>query len=145
MRGKLLLACVALAGLGTSPSTRALATTTVAGEEGCAADAALDAVVAAPGNHKVLFENERVRLLDVVVEPGSREPLHAHCWPSVLYVMSRGSRREYDASGQVISEQKERPPASAFPIVTWLEPGAPHALENLDAQPIHLLRFELKQ
>jgi hypothetical protein len=145
MRRKLLLMGVALAGLGTSPSARAVATTTVASENGCAGDAALDAVVAAPGNHKVLFENERVRLLDVVVEPGSREPVHAHCWPSVLYVMSRGRRREYNASGQVVSEVKETPPASAFPIVTWLDPGPPHALENLDAQPIHLLRFELKQ
>lgn len=49
---------------------------------------------AAPGNHKVLFENEQVRVLDMVVPVGTRKPVHAHCWPSVLYVMWRGKLRE---------------------------------------------------
>jgi hypothetical protein len=55
-----LLVSVVLAGLGTSPSVLA-----EAGGEGCSA--ALDAAAAPPGNHKVLFENEQVRVLDVVV------------------------------------------------------------------------------
>lgn len=32
---------------------------------------ALDATVAAPQNHKVVLENERVRVLEVTVQPGS--------------------------------------------------------------------------
>jgi hypothetical protein len=39
----------------------------------------MDAVAAAPGNHRVLLENDRVRVLEVTVNPGEREPLHAHC------------------------------------------------------------------
>lgn len=31
-----------------------------------------DAVVAAPDNHKVVFENERVRVLEVTIKPGKR-------------------------------------------------------------------------
>jgi hypothetical protein len=73
---------VLLAG-GLSPSALAAE---AGGEEGC--NAALDAVAAAPGNHRVLLENEQVRVLDVVVPVGTREPVRAHCWPSVLYVMS---------------------------------------------------------
>jgi uncharacterized protein (TIGR02145 family) len=133
-----LLVSIVLAGLGTSPSVLAAE----AGGEGCSA--ALDAVAAAPGNHKVLFENEQVRVLDVVVPVGTREPVHAHCWPSVLYVMSRGKLREYDAAGRVIRQVTEEPKPSALPFVTWLPAGAPHALQNLDAQPIHLVRVELK-
>jgi hypothetical protein len=107
--------------------------------------ASLDAVAAAPGNHRVLFENDRVRVLDVQVPPGTREPVHEHRWPGVLYILSRGKLREYDGAGHVIREEKDTPPASSFPLVTWLDAGKPHAMENLDAQPIHIVRFELKQ
>jgi uncharacterized protein (TIGR02145 family) len=134
------LAPLLLAVLETSPTT--LEARAGGGPEGCSA--ALDAVAAAPANHRVLFENGEVRVLDVVVPVGTREPLHAHCWPSVLYVMSRGKLREYDASGRVVREEKEAPKAAALPFVTWLPAGEPHAMENLDTQPIHLVRVELK-
>ena len=41
-------------------------------------DPALDAVVAAPKHHKVLFENERLRVLEVTLEPNDEEPVHHH-------------------------------------------------------------------
>ena len=111
----------------------------------CAWSAALDAPSAAPRNHRVLFENERVRVLDVVVEVGGRESLHAHCCPSFLYVMFRGKLREWGADGKLIREVNETPPATAFPITQLLQTSPPHSIENLDSQPIHLLRVELKQ
>ncbi|HVO11428.1 MAG TPA: YciI family protein [Vicinamibacteria bacterium] len=114
-------------------------------EKACAWPAALDAPTAAPRNHRVVFENDRVRVLDVVVEAGEREPLHAHCWPSILFVMFRGKLRERDADGKVIREVDTTPPASAFPQTQWLEASPPHSLENLDSQAIHLLRIELKE
>ncbi len=43
----------------------------------------LDAVVAAPEQHRVIFENERVRVLDTRIKPGERVPVHAHPWSSV--------------------------------------------------------------
>jgi len=45
-----------------------------------------DAVIAAPRNHKILLENENVRVLDVTVLPGETEAVHSHRWPSVLYM-----------------------------------------------------------
>ncbi len=48
-----------------------------------------DALAAAPQNHKLLFENDEVRVLEVTVQPGVREPLHAHRYPSVLFITSR--------------------------------------------------------
>lgn len=47
-------------------------------------DPKLDAVKAAPKHHKVLFENARVRVLEVTLEPGDEEPVHHHRWPSVF-------------------------------------------------------------
>jgi hypothetical protein len=51
-------------------------------------DPALDAVVAAPANHEVLFENDQLRVLEVTLEPETEEPTHHHRWPSV-FVLDR--------------------------------------------------------
>jgi mannose-6-phosphate isomerase-like protein (cupin superfamily) len=111
----------------------------------CAWPAHLDAVKAAPNNHKVLLENERVRVLDVTVLPGERENLHAHCLPSVMYLMEEGAYRDYDGQGRLVEEVKEALPDSKFPMTLWLEPQAPHAVHNLDAKPTRLIRIELKK
>jgi hypothetical protein len=47
-------------------------------------DPALDAVVAAPKHHKVLFENENLRVIEVTLEHEDEEPVHHHRWPSVF-------------------------------------------------------------
>ena len=52
----------------------------------------LDAVKAAPKHHKVLFENDRVRVLEVTLEPNDEEPVHHHRWPSV-FVLDQSSLR----------------------------------------------------
>ena len=44
-------------------------------------DPSFDAVAAAPKHHKVIFENDRLRVLDVTLEPHDEEPLHHHRWP----------------------------------------------------------------
>jgi len=111
----------------------------------CTWPASLDAVAAAPENHRVLLENEHVRVLDVTVAPGEREPLHAHCRPSVMYVMQEGVYRDYDAEGRLVEEVKVAPPPSQFPMTLWLEPQAPHSVHNLDSRPTRLLRVELKR
>lgn len=38
----------------------------------------LDAVVAAPKNHRVLFEDDHIRILEVTVQPGETENIHIH-------------------------------------------------------------------
>ena len=49
--------------------------------------AELEATVAAPDNHKILLENDYVRVLEVTLAPGEVEPLHFHRWPSVLHIL----------------------------------------------------------
>src|SRR4051794_8873561 len=57
-----------------------------------------DALVAAPQNHKLLFENEEVRVVEVSVQPGVREPLHAHRYPSCLFYSLACPLTEYSPS-----------------------------------------------
>ncbi|MGI4833364.1 MAG: hypothetical protein ACRYFK_07865 [Janthinobacterium lividum] len=61
-------------------------------------------MVAAPRFHRILFENDRVRVLEVTVPPHTRKLLHTHRWPSVLYKEQTGRGRYYDATGQVVHE-----------------------------------------
>jgi hypothetical protein len=44
----------------------------------------MDSVVAAPESHRVLFENDDVRVLEVTIAEGHREPEHTHRDPSVM-------------------------------------------------------------
>jgi len=52
----------------------------------------LDPLVAAPGFHRLLVENDRVRVLDVQVAPGQFEPMHRHR-QSVIVVLQGGKAR----------------------------------------------------
>ena len=55
-------------------------------------DPALDGVLAAPENHKVLYEDEAIRVISVSIAPGAIEKPHHHCLPAV-FVVDRLVRR----------------------------------------------------
>jgi quercetin dioxygenase-like cupin family protein len=101
----------------------------------------MDALVAAPGSHRVIMENSRVRVLDVVIEPGSREPEHTHQAVSVMIVDEPARIRYYE--GEAL--RFESPAGSAAGVrVSWLEPEGPHSVENIDQRRYHAIRVELK-
>jgi len=107
--------------------------------------AELDAVIAAPDNHKVLLENDHVRVLEVTLGPGEVEPLHSHRWPSVLHIQQAGHFLDRDAEGNVIFDSREAPPLE-LPLTMWKGPEAPHSPVNLSEDTeIRLIRVELKQ
>jgi hypothetical protein len=96
-----------------------------------------DAVEAAPESHKVLFENVSVRVLQVQVAPGVKEPMHHHRWPSIFLNWDAGGRTEhqriYHADGSVHDiPSQERPLAPGSWRVKWLEPEPMHSVENLE-------------
>jgi hypothetical protein len=49
-----------------------------------------DAVTAGPANHKVILENDTVRVLEATVPLHSREVPHTHFWPSVFFEQTSG-------------------------------------------------------
>ncbi len=104
-----------------------------------------DAVIAAPKNHKIVLENDRVRVLEVTVSPGEKESLHHHHWPSVLYVMQSGDFIDYDAGGSITFDSRQVKPSLVYPLAMWKEPEAPHSIENLSKSvTVKLIRIELK-
>jgi quercetin dioxygenase-like cupin family protein len=92
----------------------------------------------------VLFENDKVRVLDVTVPPHTREPVHAHCWPSVLYITDAGKYIDYGSDEKVLFDSRSMAAPPTFPMTIWKDPEAPHSIENLDDKPLHLVRVELK-
>jgi len=106
----------------------------------------LDAVVAAPKFHRVLCENERVRVLEATVGPHEREPVHTHRWPSVLYKEQVGKGRYYAGVGK-LSFESTKPYRKGPDLVRarWQEPEGPHAVENTDEVADRFIRVELKQ
>jgi hypothetical protein len=48
----------------------------------------LDALIAAPEHHKLLLENDTIRVLDTLIRPKEITALHTHKWPASLYIMS---------------------------------------------------------
>jgi quercetin dioxygenase-like cupin family protein len=105
----------------------------------------LDAVIAAPDNHRILLENEQVRVLEVTIKPHEKEPVHAHRWPSVLYIDKAGAFRDYDGEGKVLFDSRKASEPMKYPMTRWQGPQAPHAVENLSDEPVHLIRVELKK
>ena len=104
----------------------------------------LDAVTAAPRFHRVLLENETVRVLDTVVPPGETVPLHTHCWPAVLYIISWSNCVRRDAEGRVTMDNRN---ASAPPLgaALWSHPLPPHTLENVGDSTLRVIAIEQKR
>lgn len=104
----------------------------------------LDALQAAPAQHRLVLENERVRVLDTCVRPGETVPLHTHCWPAVLHLQSWSDFVRRDEKGQVLVDTRGKPPPASVPLTMWSPPLPPHTLENVGAVELRALSVEIK-
>src|SRR3954471_18686957 len=85
---------------------------------------------------KVKFENERVRVLEAELPPGTKEEVHSH--PAyVIYVMAGGKFRNYAADGKMTEGELKTGD------VLYREPLT-HASENIGTTMTHLILVELK-
>jgi quercetin dioxygenase-like cupin family protein len=103
----------------------------------------MDALIAAPASHRVLLENERARVLEVVIEPGAREPEHTHQAASVM-IVNEPARIRYYTSGALQFESQTPASSPSGVRVSWIEPEGPHSVENIDQRRYHAIRVELK-
>ena len=106
----------------------------------------LDALVAAPANHRLLHEDDEVRVLEVTVQPGERENLHHHRWPSIMVVLARPDYRNFDADGNEIPASGGTPASPVLPRALRLPPQRLHAIEVTADAPYGFqgIRIEFK-
>ena len=106
-------------------------------------DDSLDALVADGKHHRLVMENEQVRVLETVIPAGARTAVHTHRWPSVLYMLSVSDFLRYDDLGAVITDSRTLPPRPAG-AAAYVPPMAPHSVENIGSSEIRMINVEWK-
>ena len=114
-------------------------------------DPALDAVIAAPDQHKVLFENESLRVLEVTLHPDQEEPTHHHRWHSVfVFDQVQGPVHDMAPDGTRLPPNRDVMRA----VDTWdgrgclavhMAPQPAGRVLNASGKTVHGIRVEMKK
>lgn len=113
-------------------------------------DPALDAVAAAPKHHKVIFENEKLRVLEVTLEHEDEEPVHHHRWPSVFVLdQVQGPVHDVGADGTPLPPNRDIMKAIQSwdghgSLVVNMLPQPAGRVFNASGKTIHGIRIEMK-
>lgn len=105
----------------------------------------LDALIAAPQHHKLLFENDFVRVLDTCIPPNETTQVHTHRYPASIYILSWSDFIRLDDKGAVIFDSRMLAKAPMPGSAGWTESFAPHALQNIGTQDLHVISVEQKK
>jgi hypothetical protein len=97
----------------------------------------LDPAVTNPDHYKVIFENERVRVLEYKDKPGDRTTMHEHP-DSVMYTLSSFRRRLYS----IDDEHHDVEVTAGRP--GWLA-AQQHSGHNIGDTDTHVIFVELKE
>ncbi|MEJ7706832.1 MAG: hypothetical protein WKF82_05790 [Nocardioidaceae bacterium] len=95
-----------------------------------------DPAVSNPDHYRVLFENERVRVLEYTDHPGARTTPHEHP-DSVMVTLSSFSRR-------LVAGDREMEVDIPFGSVRWLDAQRHHG-QNTGNTDTHSIFIELKE
>jgi hypothetical protein len=128
----------------TSPGT------SIASSDPSTWDPAFDAVAAAPNNHRVIFENDHLRVLEVTLLPNEEEPTHHHRWPSVfVFDQVQGPIHDMAPDGTMLPPNRDV--MRAFEqwdgtgcLVATLAPQPLGRVLNASGKPVHGIRIEMK-
>jgi hypothetical protein len=106
---------------------------------------AFDGPIAAPEHHKVIFENDRVRVVDFRVKPGDTVPLHTHRWPTVNYVIALSEFLSFDRNGNLKLDSRDGEAPQREGSVFYLPAFPPlHSVENIGNGEMRGIAVELK-
>lgn len=98
---------------------------------------AQDSMVVAPQFHKVLIDNDKVRVLEVTLKPGDKIPMHSHPGGYVSISMTGSKARFVTADGKSADrEMKANEPV-------WSD-AVTHTAENIGTTETKVIVVELK-
>jgi hypothetical protein len=104
-----------------------------------------DGPIAAPEHHKVIFENEQVRIMEFRVQPGETVPVHTHRWSTINYVLSLSDFLSYDADGNLKLDSRTGNFGTEEGEVFCLPPFPPlHSVVNIGTGEMRGISVELK-
>ena len=97
---------------------------------------AQDPVKVAPKNYSVVFENDQVRVLRVVVAPGEKTPMHEH--PANVVIPLTAATVRFTLPDGTTQE------ATMTPGTPVWDPGGKHGGENVGQNRVEAFIVELK-
>jgi quercetin dioxygenase-like cupin family protein len=98
---------------------------------------AQDPLTVGPNIYHKIFENARVRMMEVMFAPGDSIAFHAHP-DHAVYVVNGGTLRVTESNGtSMVAELKPGQPL-------WFD-ATTHAAKNIGTTPMKLLVVELKE
>lgn len=96
----------------------------------------MDPLIVAKDTHKLLFENQFVRVLEFRVPPGAVEPMHAHDKRVVVFLTDFRARvTNQGAEPKVVERQAGG--------ASWSD-AVVHTVENIGPTEMHGISIELK-
>ncbi len=94
-------------------------------------------VAGGPETHKVILDNDQVRVLDVRIPPGQKVAMHSHP-ENVVYYVSDYKMKVTSPDGKTALREGKAGTAAWFGPLT-------HAVENAGTTEIHLVQVEMKR
>ena len=98
---------------------------------------AQDPIKVGPNIYKKLFENDRVRMLEVTFAPGDSIAMHSHP-DHAVYAVTGGKLRVTTSDGKTMEADLKAGDPIWFPAVT-------HAAKNIGTTSLKLVVVELKE
>jgi quercetin dioxygenase-like cupin family protein len=98
---------------------------------------AQDPVQIAPKVYKVMFNNDRVRVLDVRLKPGEKSAMHSH--PDYLVYAFSSSKVKF-----TMADGKTADVSLKAGECQWRK-AEKHAVENVGKTDVHVLNIEFKK
>lgn len=95
-----------------------------------------DIVNISPDIHKVIFENEQIRVLKVTVKPGDTVPMHTNP-ENINYILRPGTLRLTGSDGSVADIALTEGQVIPAPVGS-------HAVENVGGTEVQTICIELK-
>ena len=95
-----------------------------------------DAVTIAPHLHQVIFENDKIRVLKVIVRPGDKAAMHWHP-ENINYILKSGTLRFTKSDGSTADVELTEEQVTS-------SPESSHAVENTGATEVQTIQVEMK-
>lgn len=92
-----------------------------------------------PVGTSVVFENELVRVWEVLLEPGEKQEMHQHTLPYLIVAVEHGNNRITNVDGET------RDTIETPGHVVYQDPGQIHELHNVGTTRYRNRLIEIKQ
>jgi len=103
-----------------------------------------DAVRVAGNHHRLLFENESVRVLEVIIPPGETTEFHSHPMPGVFITNQPATRISRNLDGDIFKTTRREDFDPSQPAL-WREGSdLPVSVTVTDSVAMKVIRVEMK-